>query len=100
MALQPASELLVSLSKIHTFAHSSHDLRHALGFPITSGEILVWVGVWGMGVGSYATLRAHALAAASPVFEAVFLMQTSLPWLEKVADAKFAGNAGLFRTRA
>jgi steroid 5-alpha reductase family enzyme len=53
------------------------------------GEMLVWVGVYGMGCGSYHDLQTHALAAVSPLFEAIFLMQTSLPWLEKVADKKF-----------
>jgi hypothetical protein len=37
--------------------------------------MLVWIGVYGMGCGAYHDWQTHALAVASPVFEAVFLMQ-------------------------
>ena len=62
--------------------------------PNYCGECMVWLG-------AFLICAPHlagsgwprvALAAASPVFSTVFLMQTSLPWLEAVADERFGGD--------
>jgi len=61
------------------------------------GEVLIWVGVCVMCLPGCDSWVAMAAAASSPVFSAVFLMQTSLPWLEAVADRKYGQDEGYRR---
>lgn len=60
--------------------------------PNYCGETLIWAGTFLSSLGSFTTLDEVFLALVSPVFSAVFLMQTSLPWIEFLADKQYGGK--------
>eukprot|EP01065_Artemidia_motanka_P012001 TRINITY_DN16548_c0_g1_i1.p1 TRINITY_DN16548_c0_g1~~TRINITY_DN16548_c0_g1_i1.p1 ORF type:complete len:361 (+),score=84.30 TRINITY_DN16548_c0_g1_i1:57-1085(+) len=63
------------------------------------GETLVWLGVFIMCTTGLSWV--HTLAAAvSPLFAVVFLMQTSLPWLEVLADRQHGRSEAYLQYKA
>jgi len=57
------------------------------------GETLHWVGI---SVLCFAEIDTNSTAKYmclfAPIFSAIFLMQTTVPWLDLLADEKYAGN--------
>ena len=52
----------------------------------------VWLGIFVSCLNGYSTMEQYAMGVVGVAFSPIFLMQTSLPWLEHLADVKYGAS--------